>query len=137
MEGRFYLHLISDSTGETLNGVARACLAQFEGTQPLEKYWNFIRTPEQMEQVIEGIAEAPGPVLFTLVDKNMRKQLREACLKRQLPCVPGSPVPLPPPEPRSRTWNCSVKNGSTWRFRLSARQLITPPCKVITSQSAF
>lgn len=88
MEGRFNLHLISDSTGGTLNGVARACLAQFEGVQPMEKYWNFIRTPEQMEQVVEGISEAPGPVLFTLVEKNLRRQLRDACLKLQVPCVP-------------------------------------------------
>ncbi|HEY8963340.1 MAG TPA: pyruvate, water dikinase regulatory protein [Alphaproteobacteria bacterium] len=88
MEGRFYLHLISDSTGATLDGVARACLAQFEGAQPMQKFWNFIRTEEQLEQVIEGIAETPGPVLFTLVEKPLRKQLREACVRLQVPCVP-------------------------------------------------
>src|SRR5690349_4053822 len=88
MEGRFYLHLVSDSTGATLDGVARACLAQFEGAQPMQKFWNFIRTEEQMEQVIEGIAEAPGPVLFTLVEKHLRRQLRDACIRLQLPCVP-------------------------------------------------
>ncbi|MCM0021520.1 MAG: phosphoenolpyruvate synthase regulatory protein, partial [Tagaea sp.] len=27
---RFHLHLVSDATGETLNGIARACLVQFE-----------------------------------------------------------------------------------------------------------
>lgn len=88
MEGRFYLHLVSDATGTTLHGVARACVAQFEGASPLEKFWNFIRTDEQLEMVIEGIADAPGPVLFTLVDKDLRKKLREACTKLQVPCVP-------------------------------------------------
>lgn len=88
MEGRFYLHLISDSTGTTLHEVARACLAQFEGAQPMEKFWNFIRSEEQMEQVIEGIAEAPGPVLFTIVEKDLRQQLRSACVRLQVPCVP-------------------------------------------------
>lgn len=88
MAGRFYLHLVSDATGTTLHGVARACLAQFEGVAPLEKFWNFIRSEEQLDQVIEGIAEAPGPVLFTLVEKNLRKKLRDACTKLQVPAVP-------------------------------------------------
>ncbi len=88
MEGRFYLHLVSDATGTTLHGLARACLAQFESATPLEKFWNFIRTEEQLDQVIEGIIETPGPVLFTLVEKNLRKKLREACAKLGVPCVP-------------------------------------------------
>ena len=88
MNGRFYLHLVSDATGTTLHGVARACLAQFSGAEPLEKFWNFIRSEEQLAQVVEGIAEAPGPVLFTLVDKKLRRTLRESCTKLQVPCVP-------------------------------------------------
>jgi [pyruvate, water dikinase]-phosphate phosphotransferase / [pyruvate, water dikinase] kinase len=88
MEKRFYLHLVSDATGTTLQGLARACLAQFDDVNPSEKFWNFIRTPEQLDQVIEGIAETPGPVLFTLVEKDLRKKLREACTKLSLPCVP-------------------------------------------------
>jgi len=86
-EGRFYLHLISDATGTTLHGIARACLVQFEGAAPLEKFWNFIRTEEQLDQVIEGIAEARGPVLFTLVDNELRRKLRDACAQMQVPCV--------------------------------------------------
>jgi regulator of PEP synthase PpsR (kinase-PPPase family) len=88
MTGRFYLHLVSDATGTTLHGVARACLAQFENAVPLEKFWNFIRDPEQLDEVIEGIAEAPGPVLFTLVDEDLRRKLRDACTKLKVPCVP-------------------------------------------------
>lgn len=87
-QGRFYLHLVSDATGTTLHGVARACLAQFEGALPLEKFWNFIRSEEQLDQVIEGIAETPGPVLFTLVEKDLRRKLRDACTRLQVPCVP-------------------------------------------------
>lgn len=86
-EGRFYLHLVSDATGTTLHGVARACLAQFEGAAPMEKFWNFIRSEEQLAQVVEGIAEARGPVLFTLVDATLRKKLRDACTELQVPCV--------------------------------------------------
>ena len=61
----FHLHLVSDATGETINSVARACLVQFEGIEPVEHTWSLIRTPGQMEKVIDGIGANPGPVLFT------------------------------------------------------------------------
>jgi regulator of PEP synthase PpsR (kinase-PPPase family) len=85
---RFYIHLVSDSTGSTLQGLARACLAQFENVDPTEKFWNLIRTPQQIEMVLDGIADEPGPVLMTLVDPNLRSQIRDGCRKMKLPCVP-------------------------------------------------
>ena len=33
---RVHLHLVSDSTGETINAVARACMVQFEGIEVVE-----------------------------------------------------------------------------------------------------
>lgn len=87
-DNRFFLHLVSDSTGTTLHEISRACLARFDGISPREKYWNFIRTDEQLEQVIEGIAEAPGMVLFTLVSERLRNRLLHACAKIKVPCIP-------------------------------------------------
>jgi regulator of PEP synthase PpsR (kinase-PPPase family) len=84
----FFIHLVSDSTGSTLQGLAKACLAQFEGVVPHEKYWNLIRTSEQIEMVLDGIADEPGPVLMTLVNPDLRGQLRSGCRKMKLPCVP-------------------------------------------------
>ena len=88
MGSDFYIHLVSDSTGSTLQGVARACIAQFDGFHPQEKYWNLIRTPEQIEMVLDGIADEPGPVLMTLVDPNLRAQIRKGCRKMKIPCIP-------------------------------------------------
>lgn len=84
---RFYLHLVSDATGSTLHGLARACVAQFDEVTPIEKFWNLIRTEKQLEMVIEGIAECPGPVLYTFVDDTMRDKLRAACRRLKVPCV--------------------------------------------------
>ncbi len=84
----FFIHLVSDSTGSTLQGLAKACLAQFEGVEPHEKHWNLIRTSEQIEMVLDGIADEPGPVLMTLVSPKLRSQLRNGCRKMKLPCVP-------------------------------------------------
>jgi len=84
----FFIHLVSDSTGSTLQGLARACLAQFQGVKPVEKYWNLIRTTEQIEMVLDGIADDPGPVLMTLVNPQLRSQLRNGCRHLKIPCIP-------------------------------------------------
>lgn len=43
----FYIYLISDSTGTTLQGLARAVLAQFDGIHPVERFWPMVRTEKQ------------------------------------------------------------------------------------------
>jgi len=84
----FHLHLVSDATGETINSVARACLVQFEGIEPSEHTWSLIRTPGQMDKVIAGIAAHPGPVLFTMVNEQLRTLLQDGCRRLQVPCIP-------------------------------------------------
>ncbi|HYF09543.1 MAG TPA: pyruvate, water dikinase regulatory protein [Acetobacteraceae bacterium] len=73
------LHLVSDSTGDTLNSIARATLARFEGPQVISHRWSLIRSRLQLDRVIQGIEAEPGPVLFTLVDRSLRHALEEAC----------------------------------------------------------
>ena len=84
---KFHLHLVSDATGTTLLGLARACLAQFEGIEPIQKFWPLIRTQKQLEKIILRIAENPGPVIFTLVDDKMRLRLQERCDELGIPCI--------------------------------------------------
>lgn len=84
----FHVHLVSDSTGETVASVARASLAQFEDVNPIEHVWSLVRTQGQLEKVIQSLDTYPGMVMFTLVDAQMREDLRQACGKRGLPCVP-------------------------------------------------
>ena len=84
----FHLHLVSDATGETINSVARACLVQFEGVEPVEHYWSLIRTVRQMAKVLQGIKESPGLVLFTLVNEELRTALQDGCRRLQVSCIP-------------------------------------------------
>jgi hypothetical protein len=87
-QGRqFHLHLISDATGTTLLGLARACLAQFETVEPVQKFWPLVRTQQQLERIISKIEQNPGPVIFTLVDEKMRKRLQDRCDELNIPCV--------------------------------------------------
>ncbi|NCC22853.1 MAG: kinase/pyrophosphorylase [Alphaproteobacteria bacterium] len=85
---RFTLHLVSDATGHTLQGLAYACLAQFDGIDPDQKFWPLIRTARQMERVCERIREQPGPVLYTLVDADLRQILQHFCHEHNVPCMP-------------------------------------------------
>lgn len=84
----FHLHLVSDSTGETVSSVARAALVQFDGVEAEEHMWTLVRSKSQMEKVIHGISEHPGVVMYTLVDAGLRDTLRNECLKRSIPCIP-------------------------------------------------
>ncbi|MFZ5610427.1 MAG: pyruvate, water dikinase regulatory protein [Pseudomonadota bacterium] len=76
---RFHLHLVSDATGETLDSVVKATLVQFADAEPVKHFWPMIRTPRQMERVIEDIAERPGLVMYTLVSSELREVLETHC----------------------------------------------------------
>ena len=83
-----HVHLISDSSGETVSAVARACLVQFEGIATIHHDWWLVRTHGQVERVVQGIVENPGIVLYTLVDHLARTTLEEACNQLGIPCMP-------------------------------------------------
>jgi [pyruvate, water dikinase]-phosphate phosphotransferase / [pyruvate, water dikinase] kinase len=85
---RFHLHLVSDSTGETVHSVARACLVQFDGAQAVEHVWSMVRTRGQIERVIAGVEANRGVVLFTLVSDTLRGLLQEGCRRIQAPAIP-------------------------------------------------
>jgi [pyruvate, water dikinase]-phosphate phosphotransferase / [pyruvate, water dikinase] kinase len=84
---RFHLHLVSDSTGETLEAVAKACLAQFENAEAIKHFWPMIRSERQLGKVIESIMEKPGLVLFTLVNVMTRDQLQARLITLGIPAV--------------------------------------------------
>lgn len=84
----FHLHLVSDATGETIHSLARACVAQFDGAEALEHFWNMVRSERQLSMVIEGVREYGGVVVFSLVNPKLRRQLEEACLTMGITSVP-------------------------------------------------
>jgi regulator of PEP synthase PpsR (kinase-PPPase family) len=83
----FHLHLVSDSTGETLIAASRAASAQYQGVASIEHVYPLIRTPAQLDRVTAEIENAPGIVLFTLVDADLSKRLEEGCAASGSPCL--------------------------------------------------
>jgi regulator of PEP synthase PpsR (kinase-PPPase family) len=73
------IHLVSDATGDTLNAIARAAVAQFDHVTVTYHRWSLIRSRLQLHRVLEGIHAEPGPVLCSLVDEALRGELDSGC----------------------------------------------------------
>ena len=83
----FHLHLVSDSTGETLIAASRAVSSQYRNTRPIEHVHRMVRSPRKLEDVITQIDSKPGIVLFTIADLDLASRLLSACREIGLPCV--------------------------------------------------
>lgn len=85
---RFHLHLLSDSTGETLENIAKAALAQFDGVDDVVKhFWPMVRSENHLERILVDVAANPGLVLYTLVNSDTRRKLENRCRALGLPAV--------------------------------------------------
>ncbi|MGB3718060.1 MAG: phosphoenolpyruvate synthase regulatory protein [Proteobacteria bacterium] len=83
----FHLHLVSDSTGETLTTIAKAASVQYSQVRPIEHIHPLVRAPRQLERVLQEIESAPGIVLYTIVNKDLSTRLEERCKELALPCL--------------------------------------------------
>src|SRR6202045_2938710 len=83
----FHLHLVSDATGETLTTVARAATAQYTKVSPVEHVYPLVRTQKQLDRALSEIEEAPGIVLYTLLEEDLVKRLEDHCRELSLPCL--------------------------------------------------
>jgi regulator of PEP synthase PpsR (kinase-PPPase family) len=83
----FHLHLVSDATGETLTTVARAATAQYTKMSPVEHVYPLVRNQKQLDRALAEIEEAPGIVLYTLLEENLVKRLEDHCRELSLPCL--------------------------------------------------
>ena len=89
----FHVHLVSDSTGETLNAMAKAVVARFDGVIPIEHIYALVRSHKQLDKVLESIAASPGVVLHTIVDRELRTALEDGCRRMGMPQI-GALDPL-------------------------------------------
>jgi regulator of PEP synthase PpsR (kinase-PPPase family) len=81
------VHLVSDSTGETLNAMAKAVVARFDGVIPIEHIYALVRSRKQLERVLHEIEDHPGVVLHTIVDRDLRAELEDGCRRLDMPAL--------------------------------------------------
>lgn len=84
----FNVHLVSDSTGETLNALMRAATAQFENAIPLEHNYYLVRSEKHLDRVMGEIEAAPGVVWYTISDESLRRRLEQFCRQRGIQTLP-------------------------------------------------
>ena len=82
------LHLVSDSTGETLKAVSSAAAAQFSELKYQQKIYPMVRTVTQLERVFKNIKDEKGVVFCTLVEEEVREKLEQFCKKEKILYLP-------------------------------------------------
>ena len=88
MTQRFHLHLLSDSTGETLESIVKAALAQFDDAEHVVKhFWPMVRSESHLDRILTDVTANPGLVLFTLVNRDTRRKLETRCRALGLPAI--------------------------------------------------
>mgnify|MGYP000904873752 CR=1 FL=1 len=83
----FHLHMISDSTGETLITVAQAVTVQYVTARAMEHVYSMVRSTKQVDAALAEIEKAPGIVLYTIVDRDLADRLEKGCTDIGVPCV--------------------------------------------------
>lgn len=82
-----HLHLVSDSTGETIEKIADACLAQFENVEVYTHTHTLVLRPARFDALLAAIEAKPGPVLYTIVDRTLAARLETGCQRLRVSCI--------------------------------------------------
>ncbi|WP_448950107.1 pyruvate, water dikinase regulatory protein [Labrys neptuniae] len=83
----FHLHLVSDSTGETLIMAGRAVAAQYPAISALEHIYPLVRSERDLDRTIQEIETNPGIVLYTLVEPELAERLERSCREMGAPVL--------------------------------------------------
>ena len=81
------IHLVSDSTGETIENTVSATVSQFPDVNRKEFLWPMTRTREQIEDITENLRKNPGLVVFSIIDDDNRALLEKNCKQMDIPYI--------------------------------------------------
>ncbi|ABD45194.1 kinase/pyrophosphorylase family protein [Ehrlichia chaffeensis str. Heartland] len=83
------LHLISDSTCETVASVARSALEHFRSVEVNEFVWSFINNNEQIDKIMSLIEKDKyNFIMYTMFDDELRRYLKQKAGAQEIPCIP-------------------------------------------------
>lgn len=81
------LFIVSDSTGETAEHVARSAVRQFGATGLKIVRYRYMDGPDRMSEIVSRASAGPSIVLCTLADREARSALREKITAGGIPFV--------------------------------------------------
>jgi len=83
----FHIHLVSDSTGETVSTVARAAVTYFRDVETVEHNAILVRTRSQLNRVLKQVEKHRGIALYTLADSELRTAFETECRRMRVPAL--------------------------------------------------
>ncbi len=84
------LHLVSDSSGETVVSVAKSALKHFRSVETVEYVWSFVDSKKQIYEIIKKIKDKNNEynfVICTVTDDELRKYLKDSCAELHVPYI--------------------------------------------------
>ena len=82
----YQVYQVSDSTGEALDRIFLAIKAQFLDFECKTIHYSFTRTENQIDKIIAKCKEEKNVIiLYTIIDKNLSKDLAEKCKENNIP----------------------------------------------------
>ncbi|MFT3847616.1 MAG: pyruvate, water dikinase regulatory protein [Propionivibrio sp.] len=79
------IYLVSHASGEMIEMLARNSLAQLEGVEVKRRLWKMVRRLDQIPEILNELASAPGFVLHSISHSDVREALEEGCRRLRLP----------------------------------------------------
>jgi len=84
---KLIVHLVSESSGQTVKHAANTALAKFSDLDVKKYHWPMTRNLKMLEEVFEKVKSKPGMVLYTVSDERIRDALKKFCFEMKIPCV--------------------------------------------------
>ncbi len=79
-----HVFIVSDATGATAERVINAALVQFEEIQPVFEKFSFVKTAEQMADILDRAQELDAIVIYSLVSEEIRRWVLENRHRRRI-----------------------------------------------------
>ena len=88
-----HVFIISDGTGLTAERVISAVLVQFKQVKPIFKRFPYIKTKEQIENILAKAENLEAIVIYSLVEKDLRAWINTENRKRDVHTIKICLVP--------------------------------------------
>jgi regulator of PEP synthase PpsR (kinase-PPPase family) len=84
---KFYAHLISDSTGDTVSAIAKAVLTRFDDIDVKYYTWALIGSEKQIERIINIAKKKNGVVIHTISTPELNLFLKKKAKEEGITCI--------------------------------------------------
>ncbi len=81
------VHLISDSTGETISLLSKAIFAQFDDLNVKEYAWSLTKNKERLDEVLSNVKKKGGIIIYTIAEKELGEYLEEYANENKIFCI--------------------------------------------------